>query len=318
MPLPTSTAAREKMPREQARPAGAERRAQSDLARPPGDADRHQREDPRRREEQTRGRRPPPALRRRPSAARPLSTPDRRARRCGPGAGRGRVRPRWRERVAPGRSVSPLTRTPMTAGYTVAAEAAWKTYGASPRSVGVMPMSRTIPTISNHGSGAAGSAAAYRTRRPTGVAPSSVSACERLVHEHRARARLRGRPRGSRVRPRSVSRTPRRSRVRPTTVQRFRIEHRCGSRRRLELGPPHRRRHAGQAVGERDRHDAWFLRDAPFELAVRLLDPPCERRRRLFTRRGRRRFPIQLDADGQILAGRESRPDDPIAHRFRA
>jgi hypothetical protein len=35
---------------------------------------------------------------------------------------------------------------------TVAGDAARNTYGASPRSVGVMPMSRTIPTISSHAS----------------------------------------------------------------------------------------------------------------------------------------------------------------------
>ena len=55
---------------------------------------------------------------------------------------------------------SPPTRTPITSGKAVAGDTARNTYGASPRSVGVMPTSRTTPTISSHGCGFAGSSAA--------------------------------------------------------------------------------------------------------------------------------------------------------------
>ena len=75
-------------------------------------------------------------------------------------------------------------RTPITSGYAVAGVTARKTYGASPRSVGVMPMSRTTPTISNHGSGFG--------RISTGVTDATADRAraihvlprERFVHEH--------------------------------------------------------------------------------------------------------------------------------------
>ena len=52
MPLPMSTMARDRIPASTLARVGAERRAQPDFARPPRDADGHQREDAQRRQKQ--------------------------------------------------------------------------------------------------------------------------------------------------------------------------------------------------------------------------------------------------------------------------
>ena len=72
----------------------------------------------------------------------------------------------------------------------------------------------------------------------------------------------------------------------------------------LHLGPAHRGAHAGQAVAERDRQDTWFLRDAPFELAI---DRSIRRRtpRRLLARRASAASRSRSDSHGEILLGRE-------------
>ena len=140
-------------------------------------------------------------------------------------------------------------------------------YGASPRSVGVMPMSRTMPTISNQGSGV--------RRIGTGVADAAanragaahVPARERLVDDHGSSAR----------RPIAVVEIAARDqwnveRVKEprahTCEPQVRDQHRCGPRRDLSLGGPDSRGHPRQTIREGHGANVGVQCDPPFEFGV--------------------------------------------------
>ena len=149
-------------------------------------------------------------------------------------------------------------------------------YGASPRSVGVIPTSRTMPTISSHGCGFAGSGEAKRTRFPTGLAPSvnrrANASLTMTVALPAARSpSWKSRPATSGIR--NVSKNPGPIDV----VQRFSIGTGAASRRHLDFGPAHRDAHARQPVGKRDGGHTGLLRNAPLELTIDPIDPRGER-----------------------------------------
>ena len=198
---------------------GAERRAQPDFARPPRDADRHQREDAQRRQQQDqRGharpcgnwrdhRRNPAARSIRRAAARPGRTIRHRHRPRSPAAGgqRGRIAAHahvhHERRHRGGRPGVKHIR------------------GLVTRSSGSRPKSRTTPTISNHGSCAAETPGSleYRRRAPIGDGDPAGHefARERFVDDDRSGGGTAVAARGTRARRRSGDRMPRRNPDRP-------------------------------------------------------------------------------------------------------
>ena len=128
-----------------------------------------------------------------------------------------------------------------------------------------MPTSRTMPTISSHGCGFAGSCW-HNARAGRPGLRLHVSPRERFIDENGARSR------GAIAIVEVASRHE-------GNVERLEVTRSYGgdpeirdrdwrvALRDLDFGPSHRHAHAGQAVAERDGRHARFPGDPPFESA---------------------------------------------------